>query len=158
MFQKTAIRAESVEVGENRTLPKLFKPGSGMKRFVTAPDLSYRAGYTRVGQGQEFTTFFWYDEFWVVIEGNARVVAVDRPTGTTTTEELQQHDYVFIGAGTDITVENTGGGPLLFMYIAIPASNKYSSWMAYLTPEDIASIRVREEHTKVLLEAEAQRG
>jgi mannose-6-phosphate isomerase-like protein (cupin superfamily) len=160
MFRKIPIRADHVEGGDGRTLPKLFKPGSGMRRFVVAPDLAYRAGFTKVAPGQGFKTFFWYDEFWVVIEGGARVTAVDRPTGKTTTEPLETHDCVFIPAGTHITVEHPkdASRPLLFFYIAIPASSKHAAWMASMTPEDLEDIRVRQEHTKEGAEAESRRG
>lgn len=160
VFQKMAARAEYVEVGEDRTLPGLFRPGSGMRRFVTAPDLAYRAGYTRVSAGQGFKTFFWYDEFWVVLEGTGNVRAVDRLSGAVWDETLAPHDLVYIPAGTHITLEvpEAREGHILFFYIAIPASAKHAPWLASMTPEDIEDIKVRAEHTKEGFEQEAKRG
>jgi mannose-6-phosphate isomerase-like protein (cupin superfamily) len=160
MFQKIPIRADHVEGGEGRTLPGLFKAGSGMRRFIVPPDLAYRAGFTRVAPGQGFKTFFWYDEFWVVVQGGARVTAVDRPTKTTITETVDTHDCVFIPAGTHITVDHpqSASQPLLFFYIAIPASSKHASWIASMTPEDLEDIRRRQEHTTEGATAEATRG
>jgi mannose-6-phosphate isomerase-like protein (cupin superfamily) len=160
MFQKVPIRADHVDSGPGRTLPHLFEPGSGMRRFIVAPDLAYRAGFTKVAPGQGFKTFFWYDEFWVVIQGGARVTAVDRPTNTTMTESLETHDCVFIPAGTHIAVDHpkSASQPLLFYYIAIPASSKHASWIASMKPEDLEDIRRRQEHTKEGAATEAQRG
>jgi len=160
MFRKIPIRADHVDDSEGRTLPKLFHPGSGMRRFVVAPDLAYRAGFTKVAPGQGFKTFFWYDEFWVVVQGGARVTAVDRPTNKTITEQVETHDCFFIPAGTHITVDHpkSASQPLLFFYIAIPASSKHAPWMAFMTPEDLEDIRKRHEHTAEGATAEAQRG
>ncbi len=158
LFKTTDITPSGVEGGDSRTLPHLFKAGSGMKRFVVAPDLAYRAGFTKVLPGQGFKTFFWYDEFWVSIEGEADVIALDRPTGTKVEEKLTPHKYVFIPAGTHITLQNNTDKIFLFTYIAVPSSNKYTPWMAYMTPEDIEDIRVRDEHTKSTRELENTRG
>ncbi|MCC7105734.1 MAG: hypothetical protein IT307_11365, partial [Chloroflexi bacterium] len=150
MFQKIPARAELVDGGESRTLPDLFKPGSGMRRFVVAPDGAYRAGYTKIQPGQGFKTFFWYDEFWVVLEGGADLTAIDRPSGTTFDEHLDSHDLVFIPSGTQVTLKHpdNAADPLLFFYIAIPASSKHAPWLATMTTEDIEDIKVRHEHTQ----------
>ena len=160
IFRKFPARAEYIETGENRTLPNIFTLGSGMRRFVMAPDLSYRAGYTKVTPGGGFRTFFWYDEFWVILEGGGNVTAVDRPTGQTVKETLEVHDLVYIPAGTHITVDVSkgGAGHMLFFYIAIPASNKHAVWLASMTPEDIEDIRIRQEHTREGFDKEGARG
>jgi len=160
MFQKISARADEVDTTDNRTLPDLFGPGSGMRRFVVAPDQAFRAGYTKVAGGQGIKTFFWYDEFWVVLEGKGKVTAIDRPSGTTINEELNPHDLVYIPSGTHITLDNAtpDGSHLLFFYIAIPASSKHAPWIASITPEDIEDIKVRQEHTMEGAETEARRG
>jgi mannose-6-phosphate isomerase-like protein (cupin superfamily) len=158
MFQKISARAEEVDTTESRTLPHLFGAGSGMRRFVVPPDLAYRAGYTKVAAGQGIKTFFWYDEFWVVLEGEGKVTAIDRPSNTTMNEEVRAHDLVYIPAGTHISLVVPGDGHILFFYIAIPASSKHAPWLASMTPEDIEDIKIRREHTNEGYEAEALRG
>jgi hypothetical protein len=48
--------------------------------------------------------------------------------------------------------------PLLFFYIAIPASSKHAPWIASMTPEDLEDIRRRQEHTTEGATTEAKRG
>ena len=161
IFCKFPARAESIETGENRTLPNVFKPGSGMRRFLKSPDLAYRAGYTKIAADSGIKTFFWYDEFWVILEGSAKVTAVDRPTGQTMKETLEAHDLVYIPAGTHITVDDvqkSGVGHILFFYIALPASNKHAAWLASMTPGDLEDIRIRQEHTMEGFDKEGSRG
>lgn len=159
MFEVIAAKSELVDVGADRTIPGLFEEGSGMRRFITDRDLDFRAGYTKVGAGQHMSTFFWYDEFWVVLEGGGKVTATDRPTGSLIERDLLAHDLVFIPAGTHIAMDVPAGDtPILFFYIAIPASNKHAHWLGSMTPEDIADIQRRNEHTPESFAAEAKRG
>lgn len=148
MLKKIEIEQAAVDIGEGRLLPKLFEPGSGMRRFVTAPDLSYRAGYTKIENGQGIKSFYWYDEFWIVMDGTAKLTGTDRATGETVVLDLKPRDYVFMGAGTHFTCE-VKDGPLLFVYIAIPASSKDAPWLANMTQEDIEDIRIRQEYSRV---------
>ena len=158
-FQKITANADEVDTGDGRTIPGLFEAGSGMRRFVTDRNLDYRAGYTKVPQGQGFKTFFWYDEFWVVLEGHARVHALDRPTEKTWDEEIGVRDLVYIPSGTKVTLRVPKSDPyVLFFYIALPASNKHARWMSYMKPEDLEDIRARGEYTPEGFEAEAGRG
>jgi mannose-6-phosphate isomerase-like protein (cupin superfamily) len=131
-----------------------------MRRFIVNEDLAYRAGYTKVAAGQAIKTFFWYDEFWVVLEGRGKVTAIDRPSNTTIEEQLSPHDLVYIPAGTHITMDSVpeDGSHILFFYIAIPASSKHAPWIASMTPEDIEDIKLRQEHTKEGAAIEGQRG
>jgi len=158
-FQKITASADEVETGEERTLPGLFQAGSGMRRFVTHRDLDYRAGYTKVARGQGFSTFFWYDEFWVVLEGHAEVQALDRPSGASWDERLGPKDLVYIPSGTRVSLAvPEGEDHILFFYIALPASKKHAHWLASMQPEDLEDIRARNEHTAEGAEEEARRG
>jgi mannose-6-phosphate isomerase-like protein (cupin superfamily) len=142
-FEESKIR---VAPDPERLLPKLFGEGSGMHRFVTAEDHAYRAGFTRVAPGQGFETFFWYDEFWIILRGKGRVKAVDRISGLEENLELTPDDAFFIGKGTHISAEAVDPDQAFcFMYIAIPASKKEAAWLANMTPEDVEDVRIRVE-------------
>jgi len=130
-----------------RLTPQLFPAGGGMKRFVTDPDLGFRAGHTKILKGRSFDTYFWYDEFWVIRHGSGRVVATDRATGEQTTVDLAPSDTVFLAKGIHIRAEGTSDEPWVFFYVAIPASKKDGPWLAYMTADDIADVRKREEYT-----------
>lgn len=129
----------------DRLTPKLFPHGGGMKRFVTAEDLAFRGGHTKLNKGQGFDTFFWYDEFWVMRQGTGTVHVTDRITGDEETVELGPTDTVFYGKGVRVRSEATSDEPWVFFYVAMPASKKEAPWLAYMTPEDIADVRAREE-------------
>jgi hypothetical protein len=49
---------------ENPNIGKLW-----MKRFVTAKDLSFRAGVNKLEPGDSFGDLYWYHEFLVVLKG-----------------------------------------------------------------------------------------
>ena len=136
------------EVGAaDRLTPKLFPKGGGMKRFVTHPGLEFRAGHTKLSPGQGLKTFFWYDEFWVVRRGQGRLDATDRISGETESVELGPSDTVFFGKGVHARAEAIGDEPLVFFYVALPASKKDAAWLAVMTPEDIEDVRLREEYS-----------
>jgi mannose-6-phosphate isomerase-like protein (cupin superfamily) len=160
MFQVISATADQVDGGPNRTIPRIFGDGSGMRRFVTDRDLDFRAGYTKVLPSQGIRTFFWYDEFWVTLEGVGQVTATDRPSGQVIEQTLNPHDLVFIPAGTHIDMKVPGNSnvPFLFFYIAIPASNKHAHWLAAMTPEDVEDVRIRNEHTPEAFAAEMKKG
>jgi hypothetical protein len=160
VFDVISADAAAVDGGPNRTIPGIFGEGSGMRRFVTDRNLDFRAGYTKVVPSQGVKTFFWYDEFWVTLEGQAHVTATDRPTGEVIDRDLKPHDIVFIPSGThiDMKVAPDAGQPFLFFYIAIPASNKHAHWLAAMTPEDVEDVRIRNEHTPDSFVAESKKG
>ena len=160
MFEVISAVADEIEGGPNRTIPGIFGEGSGMRRFVTARDLDFRAGYTRVQPSQGVKTFFWYDEFWVTLEGEGNVTATDRPSGQVIERVLKPHDLVFIPSGThiDLKIASDAAHPFLFFYIAIPASNKHAHWLAAMTPEDVEDVRIRNEHTPEAFAAERAKG
>lgn len=159
-FRKLLARAEDVETGDNRALSGLLQPGNGLRRFVVAPDLSFRTGYSKITPEGGLKSFFWYDEFWAVLEGTGTVTAVDRPSGQTIKETLEVHDLVYVPAGTHITVDvpRKGIGHLMFFYVALPSSNKQAVWLASMTPDDVEDIRIRQEHTIDGFDREATRG
>jgi mannose-6-phosphate isomerase-like protein (cupin superfamily) len=158
--QKTKVSADDVETGERRTFPGLFPPGSGMRRFIAAPDLSHRSGYTLIKAGQGFSAFYWYDEYVLAMEGSARLTTLERSSGTTTLDEdLQVNDLVYIPSGTHVSVHNpsTDGQHFLFLWIAIPAPAKHAPWIGAMTPRDIEDIRAQGELTPEGMAEEARR-
>ncbi len=56
-----------------RLIPKTFPKGGGMHRFVTADDLSFRAGFTELSKGESVSSYFWYDELWLIMRGRGVV-------------------------------------------------------------------------------------
>jgi mannose-6-phosphate isomerase-like protein (cupin superfamily) len=148
-FETYSLRAEDIKVelsDEDRLIPNTFKRGGGMYRFITAPDLSHRAGFTSFTKGQGFSSYFWYDEYWLMVQGRSRVTATDRSTGEKTVVEISARDVVFIGTGTHIEHECISDDePTLFLYVAVPASKRDGKWLAHMTPEDIQDVRDREE-------------
>lgn len=149
IFETYSLREEDIKTkpGESgRLIPGTFKRGGGMYRFITAPDLSHRGGFTKLSKGEGFSSYFWYDEYWLMLQGRSRVVATDRSNGQRREVEIQARDAVFIGTGTHVVHECLSDGePTIFMYVAVPASKKDGRWLAHVTPEDIQDVRDREE-------------
>lgn len=149
IFETYSFRAEDIKTKPSdpgRLIPRTFKRGGGMYRFITAPDLSHRAGFTKLSKGEGFSSYFWYDEYWLMLEGESHVVATDRAAGTRRDVDLGPRDAVFIGVGTHIVHECISDEPTIFMYVAVPASKRDGKWLAHVTPEDIQDVRDREEY------------
>ena len=136
---------DDISGGDDRTLPKLFDPGAGMKRFAWPDDQSLRAGFTRLLPGQSISTFFWYKEIWYMIAGSARLDVVDKRSGQEQTLRLVPRGAVYYPEGVRITLTNDGDEDLLFLYCAVPASKREASWLAVMDDEDINDVRIREE-------------
>ncbi len=124
-------------LGENRRV--------NLKRFVTASDLSYRAGYFRMERNSSFESFYWYDEVWCILEGEGKVGTIHRASGETKEWELRAKDLFFISKGEWIRATALSKGPFVFFYCAIPAASKDSPWLAHMTKKDLNDIRKREE-------------
>jgi mannose-6-phosphate isomerase-like protein (cupin superfamily) len=131
--------------GDDRTLPKLFEPGAGMKRFAWPDDQGLRAGFTRILPGQAISTFFWYKEIWYMIEGSARLDVVDKRNGKEQTIRLAPRGAVYYPEGVRITLTNDTDEDLLFLYCAVPASKRDASWLGVMDEEDINDVKIREE-------------
>lgn len=131
----------------DRLIPKTFPRGGGMYRFVTAEDLSFRAGFTKLSKGEYVRGYFWYDEIWLVMRGTGLVKTIERPSTEEQVNELKPDDAFYIPKGTHVYFECTSEDqPLVFMYVAIPASKKEGFWLAHMLPEDIQDVRDREEY------------
>jgi len=131
----------------DRLIPKTFPKGGGMLRFVTAEDLSFRAGFTKLNKGEYVNSYFWYDELWLVMRGRGQVKTVERPSTKEEINDLKPEDAFYIPKGTHVYVEGTSEDqPLIFFYIAIPASKKEGFWLAHMLPQDIQDVRDREEY------------
>jgi len=116
-----------------------------LKRFVTAEDLTYRAGFARMETGTTFESFYWYDEFWCIIEGKGRVECINRASGEKTEWSLGPRDLFFVSRGEWIKPTAVSTEPFLFFYCAIPAASKDAPWLAHMTDADIYDVRKREE-------------
>ena len=139
---------EKYSFNENDIKEQVLADGTVRKRmyrFVTAPDLSHRGGFTRMRKGQPYRSFLWYDEYWCVFQGQGKVVATDRSTGERKEVTIQSRDAIFIGMGTHVALECTSDEPLLFMYVAVPVSMKVGKWLAHVTPQDIEDVKSRQE-------------
>jgi mannose-6-phosphate isomerase-like protein (cupin superfamily) len=144
-FVKYHFREEDVAGGDGRLLPKLFEPGSGMKRFATPADMSLRAGFTRVRPEQGIKTYFWYKEIWFVISGSAALDVLDKRTGKSLSTRVEARDALYFPEGVRIDLRNDTSDDLYFLYCAVPASKRDAPWLAVMEAEDIEDVRIREE-------------
>lgn len=115
------IRKENARTGE---FGRKDYGALALKRFVTARDLSFRAGFFRLEAGHAHETFYWYSEFHYVIEGSLRYTYKDRNEAQFHTLEAVAGDAVFVGLGTQFRLECISSAPSTVFYVAIPASAK----------------------------------
>jgi ethanolamine utilization protein EutQ (cupin superfamily) len=136
------------ELKAKQMIPAVFGQDKkvNLKRFVTAKDLSYRAGYFRMEERTSFESFYWYDEFWCILEGEGKVKTVNKGSGMGREWRLEAKDLFFISRGEWIRAIALPKGPFVFFYCAIPAALKDSPWLAYMTTRDINDVRKREEY------------
>jgi len=134
-----------VDGGEKRIHPKNFPEGSGMRRVVTPSDKSCRAGFTKLGPGKKIRPwFFWYKELWHIVSGTGEVKVHDKRTGDKQTVQFKPGDLLYYPEGVFIDVTNTGEEDLTFLYVAVPASHFYASWLPFMEPEDLEAVQRRE--------------
>lgn len=146
MIKKYSYREKMMK--GKQMLPGLLGRDKGMnlKRFVTAKDLGYRAGYFKMEEGTSFESFYWYDEFWCILEGEGKVKAVNRASDKGREWRLEAKDLFFISKGEWIRAISLSNEPFVFFYCAIPASSKDSPWLAHMTTKDINDVRKRKEY------------
>ena len=134
-----------VEGGAKRIHPKNFPEGSGMKRVVAPSDKSCRAGFTKLGPGKKIRPwFFWYKELWHIVSGTGEVKVHDKRTGDKQTVQFKPGDLLYYPEGVLVDVANTGKEDLTFLYVAVPASHFYASWLPFMEPEDLEAVKRRE--------------
>lgn len=96
-----------------------------MKRFVTAKDLSFRAGVNKLNPGESFGDLYWYHEFLVVLKGVGRYTCEgSRWNPEVYTFEAKPEDIVYVQKGTKWKVECISDEPHVFFYCAVPASRQ----------------------------------
>lgn len=96
-----------------------------MKRFITAKDLSFRAGVNKLNPGERFGDLYWYHEFLVVLQGVGRYTCEgSRWNHETYTFEANPQDIVYVQKGTKWEVECISDVPHVFFYCAVPASRQ----------------------------------
>jgi hypothetical protein len=144
-FTRYTFDPEDIEVGSGRLLPNLFGPGGGMRRFATPDDGDLRAGFTKIPDGEGFSTFFWYKEIWYVIGGSAHLTVRDKRDDQLETLRIGQRDALYFPEGLRVTVLNDGGENVLFLYCAVPASRRPAAWLAAMDLEDLEDVRSRGE-------------
>ena len=144
-FMHYSFNAADVDVGKKRIHPKNFPEGSGMKRVVTPSDRSCRAGFTKLSPGKQIRPwFFWHKELWHVTSGSGKVRVHDRRTDERYTAQIKPGDLLYYPEGVFVDVTNTGQEDLVFLYVAVPASHFYSTWLPFMKPEDLEAVQRRE--------------
>ena len=115
---------------ENYTLdtkdfvPPTFKGGPLLKFFVTAKDLSFRAGWQQSDPGPNRTTF-WYHELLYVQSGKVRYSCEPSRWSTERkTFEAGPGDVIYIQKGTTFTHETISDEPYVSFYVAVPAPSQ----------------------------------
>jgi len=146
MIKKYSYREEDLK--QKQMLPGLLgiDKKANLKRFVTAEDLSYRAGYARMEKDSFFESFYWYDEFWCVISGRGHVKTVNRSSGKEQELELVVKDLFFVSKGEWIKTTGLSEESFVFFYCAIPAASKDAPWLAFMTENDINDVKKRKEY------------
>lgn len=145
MIKKYSYNEKDMKV--EQMLPGLLgrDMGANLKRFVTAEDLNYRAGFARFEEGKVIESFYWYDEFWCILEGEGKVKTVNRASGEEKEWDLKPKELFFISKGEWIQAIALSKEPFVFFYCAIPASAKDAPWLAHMTKDDIDDVKKREE-------------
>ncbi len=95
-----------------------------MKRWITASDLSFRAGFTKLHPGDTMQKFNIMHEFFYTISGKWRWSGRPRLDGPEVTFEAGPGDVVYIQKGTQVKAENISDEPVVSFYIAVPASSQ----------------------------------
>ncbi len=146
MIKKYSYKEKDLK--KKQLLPGLLgeEKKANLKRFVTADDLSYRAGYARMVEGSFFESFYWYDEFWCVVAGKGKAKTINRATGEEKETELEAKDLFFISKGEWLKTTGVSEEPFVFFYCAIPAASKDAPWLAFMTKDDIEDVKKREEY------------
>jgi uncharacterized cupin superfamily protein len=140
-FLHYSFNPDDIVTGEGRLLASEFPVGCGMKRFATPGDKTLRAGFTRFSAGARLGSLFWYKETWFIISGSATLIVDDK--GTESTTVLKAGDATFFPEGIRFKVNMDQGEDLVFMYVAVPASNRDAHWIGTLTPDEVAEIKGR---------------
>jgi mannose-6-phosphate isomerase-like protein (cupin superfamily) len=146
MAKRYSYNDEDMKV--QQLLPELLGKDktANLKRFVTAPNLSYRAGFARLEETTGFESFYWYDEFWCVIQGKGEVTTINRATSEKQNWNLESRDIFFIPKGDWVSIRASSKEPLVFFYCAIPAASLDAPWLAHMTKEDIFDVVKRREY------------
>lgn len=142
-FIKYSFNPDDIVTDGARLSAPTFQTGSGMRRFATPEDKALRAGFTKVGVKQGLNAFFWYKEVWFVIEGQAQLEVWDKRDNTRQTVQVQARDALYFPEGHRVKTTNTGPTPLLFMYCAVPSSERESQWLAVMDDDDLKNVRQR---------------
>jgi len=108
-----------------------------MKRFVTAGDLSFRAGFAKLHPGDWFEDTYWYHEFFYSVGGKARFFCEgSRWDPSEKTFEATNGDVIYIQKGTKWKLECISDIPYIFFYVAIPASSQGIDYKIFPATKD----------------------
>jgi mannose-6-phosphate isomerase-like protein (cupin superfamily) len=144
-FRKLTLSPDDIVHEEGvagRLLPDVFIGGGGMLRWVRDDDKRFSAGFTRMPPGGSWATFFWYNEFWIVMKGTGHVVSTNRVTGKTLEETLSPGDAVFIPEGCHISARTNEDWT--YFWCAVPCGRVCQDWLANLEPSDIDDAQLRD--------------
>lgn len=104
----------------------LKSTGSGpgmMKRFITAKDLSFRAGFWRLAPGESSEDVYWIHEFLYVRSGKGRYSCEGNKWNPHPKEFVAEPgDVIYVQKGTKWRVECISEEPHVLFYVAVPAS------------------------------------
>jgi mannose-6-phosphate isomerase-like protein (cupin superfamily) len=108
-----------------------------MKRFVTAGDLSFRAGFAKLNPGDLFEDTYWYHEFFYTVSGKAQFTCEgSRWDSSKNTFEATTGDVVYIQKGTKWKFVCISDVPYVFFYVAIPASSQGIEYQLFPITKD----------------------
>ena len=96
-----------------------------MKRFVTAKDLSFRAGFWKLRPGEVSEDTYWIHEFLYIKSGRGRYSCEGNKWNPEPRQfEAEPGDVIYIQKGSKWKVECISSEPHVLFYIAIPASSQ----------------------------------
>ena len=98
--------------------------GAGMmRRFITAKDLSLRAGFWKLRPGEISEDTYWIHEFLYVRSGKGKYYCEGNKWNPESKEfEARTGDVIYIQKGTKWKVECISDEAHVLFYVAIPAS------------------------------------
>ena len=139
---KYSFKLEDLELFEGAAGQEYHKGKGNTKRFITAPDHSFRCSFARVDKGVFLDIGFqWWNEFFYVIQGGARITA--RSEEEKEVFDLEVGDTMHLANGWGYTIEVTSKNHFVVFLVAVPASSKDMPLLAKMTPENLARIRER---------------
>ena len=91
----------------------------------------------------EVAAFLFKDgTFKEYLENKTTEFYVKKLSGNISSDNVQMSSWETKNLKVDVT--NTGQEDLTFLYVAVPASHFYSTWLPFMKPEDLEAVQRRE--------------